>query len=128
MTNSMDRQGILDNLTAIETTAKLLVNAFVKKNNDVELSLNGIHRDELITQTTTFLSQAQKLIFNLSNTFNLSTDGFFDNKNLFNEQCTSDGEEQGYEMSKILIISILFFCLELIRKIHHLKKHIHYQQ
>jgi len=61
MTNSIDRQSILDNLTAIETTAKLLVNAFVKKNNDTELSLNGIHREELINQTTTFLSQAQKL-------------------------------------------------------------------
>jgi hypothetical protein len=97
MTNSIDRQGILDNLTAIETTAKLLVNAFVKKNNDAELSLNGIHRDELITQTRTFLSQAQKLILNLSNTFNLTTDVYFDNKKLYNEQCTSDGEDQGYE-------------------------------
>ncbi|CAF3370830.1 unnamed protein product [Rotaria sp. Silwood1] len=77
MNNSIDRQSILDNLTAIETTAKLLVNAFVKKNNDTELSLNGIHREELVTQTTTFLAQAQKLILNLSNTFNLSTDGFF---------------------------------------------------
>lgn len=77
MNNSVDRQGILDNLTGIETTAKLLVNAFVKKNNDTELSLNGVHREELINQTTTFLSQAQKLILNLSNSLNLPTDGFF---------------------------------------------------
>ncbi|CAF2809910.1 unnamed protein product [Rotaria sp. Silwood2] len=94
MNNSIDRQGILDNLTAIETTAKLLVNAFVKKNNDTELSLNGIHREELVTQTTTFLSQAQKLILNLSNTFNLSTDGFFqkspkDNLTEASDQLTS---------------------------------------
>lgn len=86
MTNSIDRQGILDNLTAIETTAKLLVNAFVKKNTDVELCLNGIHREELIIQTTTFLSQAQKLIVNLSDTFNLTTDGLFENKTVSNEQ------------------------------------------
>jgi hypothetical protein len=32
MNNPIDRPGVLDNLTAIETTAKLLVNAFVKKN------------------------------------------------------------------------------------------------
>ncbi|CAF4582197.1 unnamed protein product, partial [Rotaria sp. Silwood1] len=43
---------------AIETIAKLLVNAFVKKNNDTELSLNGIHREEIVTQTTTLLAQA----------------------------------------------------------------------
>ncbi|CAF5095432.1 unnamed protein product [Rotaria sp. Silwood1] len=47
-----------DDQITIETTAKLLVNAFVKKNNDTELSLNGIHREELVTQTTTFLAQA----------------------------------------------------------------------
>ena len=81
MNDSIDRQNILDNLTAIETTAKLLLNAFVKKNNDAELSLNGIHREELITQSTTFLAQAQKLILNLSNTFNLTTDGLFESKN-----------------------------------------------
>ncbi len=74
----------------IETTAKLLVNAFVKKNTDADLSFHGIHREELINQTTTFLSQAQKLILNLSNTFNLTTDGFFDKKNLSNEPLTSD--------------------------------------
>ncbi|CAF0911610.1 unnamed protein product [Rotaria sordida] len=94
MNNSIDRQGILDNLTAIETTAKLLVNAFVKKNNDTELYLNGIHREELVTQTTTFLAQAQKLILNLSNTFNLTTDDFFqksskENLTESNEQFTS---------------------------------------
>jgi hypothetical protein len=101
MTNSIDRQSILDNLTAIETTAKLLLNAFIKKNNDTELSLNGIHREELIRQTTTFLSQAQKLILNLSNTFNLTTDGLFDNKNLLNRQLVSDisqnSEKERYE-------------------------------
>jgi hypothetical protein len=80
MNSLLDRQGALDNLTAIETTAKLLVNALVKKNDDNELSLNGIHREELISQTTTFLSQAQQVILNLSNTFNLTTDGFFESK------------------------------------------------
>jgi hypothetical protein len=82
MTTSIDRQGILDNLTAIETTAKLLLNAFVKKNtnNETELSFNGIHRQELVTHTTTFLTQAQKLILNLSNTFNLTTDTLFPSK------------------------------------------------
>lgn len=97
MTNSIDRQSILDNLTAIETTAKLLVNAFVKKNTDTELSLHGIHREELIVQTTTFLSQAQKIILNLSDTFNLTTDGFFDNKNFLNEQSS---EAEGYEIDQ----------------------------
>jgi hypothetical protein len=85
MTNLTDRQSVLDKLTAIETTAKLLVNAFVKKNNDTELSLNGIQQEELINQTTTFLAEAQKLVLNLSNTLNLSTDGFFDQKNILNE-------------------------------------------
>jgi len=80
MNSLLDRQGALDNLTAIETTAKLLVNALVKKNDDNELSLNGIHREELINQTTTFLSQAQQVILNLSNTFNLTTDVFFESK------------------------------------------------
>ena len=82
MNNSFDRQGILDNLSAIETTAKLLVNAFVKNNNDKELSLNGIHREELITQTTAFLSRAQQLILDLSNTYNLTTEGFFESKDI----------------------------------------------
>jgi len=100
MTNSIDRQSILDKLTAIETTAKLLVNAFVKKNNDTELSLNGIHREELVNQTTTFLSQAHKLILNLSDTFNLTTEDLFDNKNLLHEQSIADfsqnNEDEGY--------------------------------
>ncbi len=100
MTNSIDRQSILDKLTAIETTAKLLVNAFVKKNNDTELSLNGIHREELVNQTTNFLSQAHKLILNLSDTFNLTTEDLFDNKNLLHEQSIADfsqnNEDEGY--------------------------------
>ncbi|CAF1374597.1 unnamed protein product [Adineta steineri] len=90
MSNLLDRQGILDNLTATETTARLLVNAFVKKNSDTELCLNGIYREELITQTATFLSQAQQLIKNLSNTYNLTTDGFFEKKFIdTNEQFNS---------------------------------------
>jgi hypothetical protein len=90
MTNSIDRQSVFDDLTAIETTAKLLLNAFIKKNNDTELSLNGIHREELSRQTTIFLSKAQKKILTLSNALNLTTDDFFDNKNFFNGQLTSD--------------------------------------
>ena len=81
MTNSIDRQGILDNLTASETTAKLLVNAFVKKNiHDTELALNYIHQQELVIQTETFLEQAHKLIINLSSTLNLTTDNIFQSK------------------------------------------------
>jgi hypothetical protein len=72
MNNSIDRQGFLDNLTTIETTAKLLLNAFVKKNNDTEL----------ITQTTAFLEQAQKRILNISNTCNIPIDGFFQSKDI----------------------------------------------
>ena len=84
----MDRQGILDNLTAIETTAKLLVNAFATKTTtraDLDLTLNGVHRQELVAQTTTFLKQAQSLIVDLSNTFNLSTD-----TSLFQSESTGD--------------------------------------
>ena len=84
----MDRQGILDNLTAIETTAKLLVNAFATKSSsrpDLDLSLNGVHRQELVAQTTTFLTQAQNLIVDLSNSFNLSTD-----TSLFQSESTGD--------------------------------------
>lgn len=93
--NSNDRQNALDSLTSLETTAKLLINAFVKKNNDAELSLHGIHREELISQTTTFLSQAQKLILNLANTLNLTVDGLRDNKENHNEQSTLIKEENG---------------------------------
>jgi hypothetical protein len=117
MTNSTDRQSILDNLTAIETTAKLLINAFVKKNSDNNLYLNGTHREELVNQTTQFISQAKKIIFNLSNTFNLSTDEFFDNKNFLNEQWTStsvisdisqNSEDDGYEIYSFMFIEFCF--------------------
>ncbi len=91
MANSIDRQSVLDNLTAIETTAKLLLNAFVNKNNDAELALNGIHRDELIDQTTSFLSEARKSILNHSKTLNLSIDWLFDQKNLPNESNNDEG-------------------------------------
>ena len=59
----MDRQGILDKLTSIETTAKLLVKALAFS-KEVE------EPDDLCGQTKIFLEQAQKLVDNLSNTFN----------------------------------------------------------
>jgi hypothetical protein len=74
MIDSADPQNILDNLTAIETTTNLLVNAFIRKNSDEQLALNGIFRRELIDQTAIFLSQTQKLLANLSNTLNLPID------------------------------------------------------
>jgi hypothetical protein len=95
MNNPIDRPGVLDNLTAIETTAKLLVNAFVKKNNDAELACNGIHREELITQTTTFLEQAKKLILNISNTFNIPTDGFFVNPSKETSDVSHNSDDEG---------------------------------
>ena len=139
MTNSIDRQGILDNSTSIETTAKLLLNAFVKKNTDVELALHGIHREELINQTTTFLSQAQKIILNLSNTFNLTTDGFFENNNSIstsiplNGSHNSDIESKTYSLSSVtlddilqhrltlkqLLLVILYFVIQFNRILFH---------
>lgn len=95
MNNSSDRQNALDSLTSMETTAKLLINAFIKKNNDAELILHGIHREELISQTTTFLSQAQKLILNLANTLNLTVDGLRDEKKSLNEQAILIKDENG---------------------------------
>lgn len=95
MNNSSDRQNALDSLTSMETTAKLLINAFIKKNNDAELTLHGIHREELISQTTTFLSQAQKLILNLANTLNLTVDGLRDEKKSLNEQAILIKDENG---------------------------------
>lgn len=80
MANSLDRQGILDNLTSIETTAKLLVNALVKKKSDAELYITGVHREELLTQTTAFLAEAKQLILNLSHTYNLPTDDYLESK------------------------------------------------
>ena len=80
MASSLDRQGILDNLTAVETTAKLLVNALVKKKGDAELYITGVHREELLTQTTTFLAEAKQLLLNLSHTFNLATDDYCESK------------------------------------------------
>ena len=69
----MDRQGVLDNLTSIETTAKLLVNALTKKDQlEADLSFDSVHREELLSQTSTFLGQAQKVVLQLSNTYNLS--------------------------------------------------------
>jgi hypothetical protein len=78
----MDRQVILDSLTSIETTAKLLVNALTMKTNEqtMDLSFNGIHQKELFIQTTTFLDQAQKLIVNLAQTCNLSLETFFSSR------------------------------------------------
>lgn len=77
----MDRQGALENLTSIETTAKLLVNALTKRDQlDTDLSFKGAHREELISQTSTFLGQAQKLVLQLSNTFNLSTETLFQSR------------------------------------------------
>ena len=63
----MDRQGILDKLTSIETTAKLLIKALV-------LSKEAEDHDDLCSQTKVFLEQAQKLVDNLSNTFNRSAE------------------------------------------------------
>ena len=77
----MDRQGALENLTSIETTAKLLVNALTKIDHlDTDLSFKGAHREELISQTSTFLGQAQKLVLQLSNTYNLSTETLFQSR------------------------------------------------
>ena len=84
----MDRQTILDNLSAIETTAKLLVNALtIKKESDDKRTvlIADVHRKELISQTSTFLEQAQKMISNLSNSFNLTTDAFPLSKSICNE-------------------------------------------
>lgn len=95
MNASSDRQHALDSLTSMETTAKMLINAFVKKNNDAELSLHGIHREELVSQTSTFLTQAQKLILNLANTLNLTIDGLRDEKKNINEQSIAIKDENG---------------------------------
>jgi hypothetical protein len=77
----MDRQGALDNLSSIETTAKLLVNALTKRDHlDTDLSFNGAHREELISQTSTFLGHAQKLVLQLSNTYNLPTETLFQSR------------------------------------------------
>lgn len=72
----MDRQGILDKLTSIETTAKLLIKALnlSKTPEEHEFALQGLHREELFSQTKIFLEQAQKLVENLSNSFNVSTE------------------------------------------------------
>ena len=67
----------------------------MKKTNDAELSLHGIHREELVNQTTTFLSQAQKMILNLANTLNLTVDGLRDEKENLNEQSTLIKDENG---------------------------------
>jgi len=87
MTNSIDRQGSLEKLTSIETTAKSLLNALIKKPDDQPLSLDGIHREELLNQTKTFLSQAKVSIVDIANSFHLQTDGFFDQK------ATTDDDE-----------------------------------
>lgn len=87
MTNSIDRQGSLEKLTSIETTAKILLNALIKKPDDQQLSLDGIHREELINQTKTFLSQAKISIVDIVHSFHLPIDGFFDQK------ATSDDDE-----------------------------------
>ncbi len=85
MANVIDRQGILDNLTSIETTAKLLLNAFVKKTNDAQLVLDEVHREELINQTAEFLSQSRTTILSLSKALNIPADELFQKKILSNE-------------------------------------------
>jgi hypothetical protein len=85
MANVIDRQGILDNLTSIETTAKLLLNAFVKKTNDAQLVLDEVHREELINQTAEFLSQSRTTILSLAKALNIPADELFQKKILSNE-------------------------------------------
>lgn len=87
MTSAIDRQTSLEKLTAFETTARILLNALVQKTDDQQLSLDGVHREELINQTKTFLSQAKISIVDIANGFHLSTDGFFD------PNSTSEDEE-----------------------------------
>lgn len=79
----MDRQTILENLTAIETTAKLLANALSIRTTDEETTdfhLDEIHRKELINQTSIFLEQAEKVVRNVSNSLNLPSESKKSNK------------------------------------------------
>jgi hypothetical protein len=77
----MDRQGIFDNLNTIEITAKLLVTALTQKDSiDDDLAIRGAHREELISQTADFLSQAQKLVIQLSSSCNLPTETLFESR------------------------------------------------
>ncbi|UJR15816.1 hypothetical protein I4U23_002745 [Adineta vaga] len=93
----LDRQNTLDNLTAIETTAKLLINALIIKPDDNELCFNEIQREELIIQTATFLTEARQLILNISNNLNVSKDGFFEKTNGTSpvHDISQNGEDNG---------------------------------
>ena len=80
MNNLPDRQNVLDNLTAIETTAKLLVNALTTKPSDTELCFNEVQQEELIHQSQTFLTKARQVVFNVWNNLNVSKDKLFESK------------------------------------------------
>lgn len=80
MTNLLDRQNVFDNLTAIETTAKLLVNALTTRPGDTELCFNEVQQEELIHQSQTFLTKARQVVLNAWNNLNVPKDKLFESK------------------------------------------------